>query len=142
MVTGLSDLMSVRYWMTPNPGVISDQTALFFAVFFGTFILLKILLLTMGRQYIVSLSKYHKALVYRLENLLVTMGILGLLWLFFVYELIPFFSGRFWFIIWALVVAIWAYYIFYSASVEVPVLVRRDKERESARKYLPRKGKR
>ncbi|GEM_PF-305709 len=142
MMTGLADLMSVRYWLTPNPGVLSDQTALFFAILFGFFVLFKILLRTMGRQYIVSLSKHHKQLVFRLEKLLLTMGVLGFLWLFFAYEIIPFFSGRYWFIAWALGVVIWAYYIYYYISVEIPALVTIDKERESARKYDHQKGRR
>ncbi|MBI4599952.1 hypothetical protein HY732_03440 [Candidatus Uhrbacteria bacterium] len=141
-MTGLSDLMNIRYWLTPNPGQLSDQTALLFAVIFGLFIVFKILLRSMGRQYIVSLSRYHKEFVYRLERMSLTMGVLGFVWLFFAYEIIPFFSGRYWFVVWVLGVIVWAYYIFYYIRFEVPQRVGRDREREYARKYLPRKGKR
>jgi len=141
MITGLSDLSSPSYWFTPNPGSISDQTAILFVVLFGFFVVMKILLRFMGRQYVVSLTRYHKAFLYRLENMFLTMGIVGLLWLFLVYEMIPFFSGRFWFIGWCLGVAIWAYYIVYYVRYELPALLSRDKERERARKYTHQKGR-
>ena len=140
-MTGISDLMNVRYWLTPNPGVVSDQTALFFVVLFGFFILLKVLFRYMGRQYIDSLTRHHKRFMYRLEKMFLTMGILGLFWLFFAYETIPFFSGRFWFILWGVGAAVWAYYIFYYVRFEIPQLLYKYKELEYARKYMPKIGR-
>ena len=142
MITGISDLTSLRYWFTPNPGALSDQTALFFVGIFGFFLLIKILLRMMGRQYLVSLSKYHKQAVFRVEHFFLTMGLLGFLWLFFAYEMIPFFSGRYWFAAWGMGALLWAYVIFYHIRFEIPAHLQKDKEREYARKYLPRKGKR
>jgi hypothetical protein len=141
-MTGLSDLMSIRFWMTPNPGAMSDQTVAIFSIVFGACILLKILFRYMGRQYAVSLSRYHQTCMFRFEKLFLTMGLLGFLWLFFAYEMIPFFSGRYWFAIWILGVVIWAYYIFYYIRYEIPAFIERDKERAAARKYMPHKGSR
>ena len=114
-----SDLLDVRYWFTVSPGEMSNAMVIAFAIFFLLFILAKILLRLMGRQYITDLSKYHHNTLYRIENSCLTMGLLGLLWVFLAYEMIPFFSGRFWFLFWFVGALLWAYTIFYLSLIHI-----------------------
>lgn len=138
----LSDLLDIRYWFTINPGLVSDKMAIAFVVFFSLFIIAKLLLRFMGRQYITNLSKYHHSALYRIENACLTMGLLGLLWTFLSYETIPFFSGRFWFLFWGIGLVVWAYIIFYYIRFEIPAFLEKDKNRAQLNKYLPKKMKR
>lgn len=131
-----SKLTDISYWLRPGPGDLSEPFLVFFIVFFGFFIFLKILLRVMGRQYVLGLHKAQQRVLFKIESLLLTMGLLGLVWTFFRFELVPFFSARYWLIIWFVGFVIWAYLILYYARYQVPAVVRRDEERRSQKKYF------
>ncbi|MEK7122969.1 MAG: hypothetical protein AAB855_03875 [Patescibacteria group bacterium] len=131
-----SKLIDPWYWFRPGPGDLSEPFLIFFAIFFGFFVVLKILLRVMGRQYIVGMHKAQKQVLYKIEYMLLTMGLLGLLWTLFRYELVPYFSARYWVIIWMVGLVIWGYLIFYYAQYQVPQIVKRDETRKAQKKYF------
>jgi O-antigen ligase len=55
---------------------------------------------------------------------------------FFMYETVPFFSARFWFIVWALVNFIWFYFIA-RAILQVPQKKEEYERLQQFKKYLP-----
>ncbi len=132
----IADFFHLSYWFTPNPGTLGIQFTLFFATLFAVCILAKILLRYMGRQYTVHLPKFRRELFFRGERLALTMGIVGYLWLFFAYEMIPFFSSRFWMVIWMLALFLWVYSIFHYALYEIPQHFAKEREREYKKKYF------
>ncbi|MBI4253014.1 hypothetical protein HY623_02415 [Candidatus Uhrbacteria bacterium] len=135
-------LVDISYWLNPGPGELSDAYLYFFIVFFGAFIIFKILFRYMGRQYVHGLHKAQQKVLHRVETLCLTLGVLGLVWVFLRYELVPFFSARFWLAAWFLVLVIWAYGIFHYARYRVQDIVHADRERDHRQKYFTRKTKR
>lgn len=134
-------LVDISYWLNPGPGELSGGYLYFFLSFFGLFVLFKILFRYMGRQYVHGLHKAQQKVLHRIETLCLTLGASGLFWVFLRYELVPFFSARFWLVIWMLVLAIWGYVIFHYAQYQVQDIVRADRERASRQKYFVRKAK-
>jgi len=86
-------------------------------------------------------ERYVAAIFAKVGYLLVTMGILGLIWFFFTYEQIPLLGARFWFLVWLLGVVAWVLWILRFTYKQVPSLRQRDKDRIERRKYFPPRKK-
>lgn len=136
-----SKLSDISYWLNPGPGDLSGPYSYFFVLFFGSFVALKILLRFMGRQYIVGLHKAQQRIVYRIETLALTMGILGLVWTFFRFELVPYFSARFWLALWLVLLIIWGYIIYHHVRFNLPRILERDRERVYQKRFFSKKRK-
>ena len=132
-------LADITYWLNPGPGELSEGYIYFFTALFGLFVLFKVLLRYMGRQYVHGLHKAQQRILQRVETLCLTLGLVGLFWVFLRYELVPFFSARFWLMIWFLSFVMWAYLIFHYARYQVHDIVRLDRERASRQKYFVKK---
>lgn len=65
-----------------------------------------------------------------------TNAVIGLLLLFFDSEKIPFFSSRFWYIVWGAVMVVWIYFIYKSAR-KIPQKIKKAEQEEQYKKYLP-----
>ena len=75
----------------------------------------------------------------RVSNLGFTTGLLGLLWLFFRQERIPFFAWRFWLLIWLVLFVWWLCNLLIYSVKRLPVIREEKKYREEISKYLPGK---
>jgi hypothetical protein len=73
----------------------------------------------------------------RLKNLFLTMGITGLVYLFFAWQGIALLAARFWLIIWLLVTLIWLGFIGRYLFWEVPKLRRNIEQKRKFEEYLP-----
>lgn len=83
-------------------------------------------------------DKLTKRAVQRASNILVGMGLLGLMLYFFTYERIYVLSLRFGYLLW-LVLFIWnAYRLYRYVRVEIPTMERRRAERDQINKWLPK----
>lgn len=134
-----SKLVDISYWLNPGPGELSAGYLYFLLTFFGLFVFFKILFRYMGHQYIHGLHKAQQKVLYRVETLCLTLGVSGLMWVFLRYELVPFFSARFWLIVWLVVLVLWGYFIFHYARYQVQDIVRSDRERAARHKYFMRR---
>lgn len=132
-------LSDVAYWLNPGPGDLSEPYLYFFVTVFGFCVVLKLLLRFMGRQYIDGWHKARQRVVYRIEALFLTMGILGLLWTFFRFELVPHFSARYWLAVWLLGFIIWGYVIYHYARFDLPLIEGHDRARDHRKKYFSKK---
>ena len=130
-------IFEMSYWFTTAPGPISRSTAYIFLVLFGVCIIAGVGSV-FYRKKVKNLDKMYKDIYTRSTNALLTMGFLGLLWLFFSYETIPFFSGRYFFIVWFLGCISWAYLIYNYAVYEVPKRIQKRDNQLRMRKYMPR----
>ncbi|PIP17810.1 MAG: hypothetical protein COY82_00660 [Parcubacteria group bacterium CG_4_10_14_0_8_um_filter_35_7] len=68
-----------------------------------------------------------------------TMGFIGLVLLFFCYEGVPFFNGRFWFLFWLIGVLVWKGIIIKFLIFEVPKNRKELAKRRRFEKYLPKR---
>lgn len=73
----------------------------------------------------------------RFFHLLLTMGILGYVYLFFAWQDIPLLAGRFWLLIWLVTVLVWQAFILRYLFFVVPKLRRDIDQRRKFEKYLP-----
>jgi len=74
----------------------------------------------------------------RISSLMITMGLAGLEHYLFTFEQIPYFSIRFWLIVWLMVASVWAWQIYSYFKVEIPEKRKRQAERERLNKWLPK----
>lgn len=108
-------------------------------VWFGGFMLLIFggIALQVARQYQTDALKKEAAR--RWVNFLLTMGILGLIWMFFRQERIPVLAWRAWLLAWLAIAAIWKYKIVRYSLKRIPVIRAEQAAREQKEKYLPKK---
>jgi len=85
-------------------------------------------------------KKYKKTLYAKIwlsiYNFCLTGTIIGAFILFFTFEAVPFLSARFWFLIWFLTHAIWAWFI-YKKLKKLPEIKEEIKSRKEYKKYIP-----
>jgi Na+/serine symporter len=73
----------------------------------------------------------------RLSHLFITMGIVGLVYLFFAWQGVALLSSRFWLIIWLACTVVWAGFIVKYLFLEAPKIRREIEEKRKFEKYLP-----
>lgn len=132
-------LLSLKFWFAQRPGPIMPNVLAALLVVFGVCLLVAVLF--------AILAHYKKAdrVVYKLfkqiQNLFITLTVLGYLFVFFFWQQIPLLSSRFWLIVWVLVLIIKAGFIGRYALTEAPKKKAAIVEKEKFQKYLPKKKK-
>lgn len=128
------NLLKLSFWFNIRP---IPLLPIYNKAFTGFVILLGVLFIAsffIKKAYKKSL--YGKVLEDIYSFLFSNFGI-GLILLFFNYEMIPLLSARFWFILWALEMGLWIYMIVRDAK-KIPARKEQfDKEKEF-KKYLPK----
>lgn len=92
---------------------------------------------------IVSQYQNHKptqTVLKRFSYLGVTMGFIGLLWMFFRQERAAFLAWRFWLLLWAGVFIFWVFHLIKYLIKRVPELKAEEAKREQLEKYLPKRS--
>lgn len=78
-----------------------------------------------------------KEILRRSGNLLLTMGLLGLLWFFFRQQQVAFLAWRFWLVLWVALFASWLYKVLFYTFKKLPVKGDQSKIDEM-KKYFPK----
>lgn len=133
------ELFEFSYWFTPNPGPLSLGIVRTFFIFFGFFLVSSFGISFYRRRTRSPFDKAKTKIFEKLSQASSTMGALGLLWLFFAYETIPFFSGRYFFVAWMLGFFIWAYLIYNYVVYELPGSLSQQNKKQRFLKYLSKK---
>lgn len=128
----MQNLLTIKYWFSVNPGplvTLGFQALLALVIFF--FIL----------GLVVFFFKKKKSLYRGVFNSLYDLAIanffIGLLFIFFHYENIPFFTARFWLLIWMAGLLTWIVFI----VKKLRLIPERRKElilEQEKKKYLPK----
>ena len=129
----MGNFLTLNFWFSSRPGAF---TSLSLKIVLGFLVLLAILTLIswlIKRKW----SKGLYASFWRsLYTFFITNTLLGLLLTFFNYEMVPFLSARFWFLLWTIGMLIWIFFII-KAILKIPAKKEQlDKEREY-QKYIP-----
>lgn len=108
------------YWLTLNPPELSAvwQQQIVFAVF-----ALVVIVGLVFRYFARRARKQDKLIAKawrKAGGAALTMGVLGLLLFFSSFEQVRFFGGRFWYPVWVIGAAVWAYLIVRFVRVEIP----------------------
>lgn len=83
-------------------------------------------------------SKFKRLFLKRSGSLGITMGFLGLMWMFFRQERVAFLAWRFWLLLWVVITAIWAYCLARYSLKRIPEIKAEDERRANIEKYLPK----
>lgn len=126
----MENLLTINYWLNLRPDLF---TALAWKLFIGLIILLAVLAILIT---IIKKRGVYRGVFKRLYGFCLGNTVIGLVLLFVNYEMVPFFSARFWLIIWVAVMIAWLIFII-KACLAIP---RQKKELEKVKelnKYLP-----
>ena len=128
-------LFSASFWFSFGWNPLQPTTALVMVVFFGIFTAAGIALWIVPAKRAQVDKPLCRALS-RGGNVLVTTGILGILFTFFSYEQVPFLSARLWFLLIALLFLGWGGWIVWRAHILVPAEREAARVKEKFEKYL------
>jgi len=85
-------------------------------------------------------NKFKRLVMKRAGTFGITMGFLGLMWMFFRQERAAFLAWRFWLLLWAAAAAIWAYRLARYAIKRIPEIKAEEDRRVNMEKYLPKRN--
>lgn len=127
--------LSLTFWFEVSPSKLSPSFSFLLIGF--TFLLLIIAILSgilknrRGKSKNFYLEAWRKIQNFSIVNL-----ILGLILIFMNSQRIPFFSSRFWYLLWGLEILIW-FYVIYEFFKKIPKKIAKANEEEKYKKYLP-----
>ncbi|KKR35393.1 MAG: hypothetical protein UT67_C0002G0017 [Candidatus Magasanikbacteria bacterium GW2011_GWA2_40_10] len=103
-----------------------------------------LLLIVAGLIYKI-LSQYQKEKSQRLVlkkcgSLGITMGFIGLVWMFFRQERVAFLAWRFWLLLWFVLTSIWVFRLVRYSFKRIPEIKAEEIKRANLEKYLPKKS--
>lgn len=127
------NLLSVNYWFNLRPGELAPGAQ---KLLIGMIILLAVLAIAfyiLGR---VKKGGLYAKIWKRAYTLAYANVIFSGLFLFFTYEMIPFLSARFWFILIGLEILIWLYFIIRN-TLEIPKRKEEIEKEKEFKKYIP-----
>ena len=133
--------MSIKNILVPSYWFYQPFIAIGFAKWFWMVSFLVLVLLGLVAK-IVRVAKKDssgraKEVMRRSGNLLITMGVLGLLWFYFRQQQVAFLAWRFWFVLWIAIFAFWTYKVLAYAFKKT--LPKEDQtKQEQLKKYLPK----
>lgn len=127
----MKNLLTWHFWfnLRPDP-LLANAQKLFIAD------LVILIVLTVITAILKKKSGLYRGFLKRLYNFGLSNSIIALILLFVNYEMIPFFSARFWLGLWAIMMLIWLGAIFKSLAKIGDQKKQLEKERE-LKKYLP-----
>ena len=129
----MGNFLTLNFWFSLRPGVF---IGLSLKIILGLIFLMIILALVSGFGKKRWSKSLYAGLWQSLYYFFLTNAIIGLVLVFFNYEMVPFLSARFWFLLWIASLIIWLYFI-YRTIIKIPQRkARLEKEREF-NKYIP-----
>jgi len=127
----MKNLLTPSYWFNLQPEFLGPLALkLFLALIIGLGIIALILALIKKRGGI------YRGLLKRLYGFCLSNAIIGLILLFFNYELVPFLSARFWLGFWVLEMLIWLIFILKNLK-NIPKKKKLQEQEKELKKYIP-----
>lgn len=127
----MKNLLTLKYWFNLRPEALSPLSQ---KTFIGGIILLAALALIIA--IIKNRGGIYRGFFKRLYTFCFANAIIGLMLLFFNYEIIPFFSARFWLGLWALIMIGWLVFILRGLKA-IPEKKRQLEQEKELKKYIP-----
>ena len=127
----MNNLLTLEYWFSVNPGALVANGFNLLVSFTILLFLLGIIALIIKRR-----KGLYRGVFNRIYDFSVANFFIAILFLFFHYENIPFFTARFWLVIWLLGIILWVTHI--AKKIKAIPGKRKELEKEKERKkYLP-----
>ncbi len=129
----MGNFLTWNFWLSARPGAF---TGFSLKLVLGFIFLLIILLIISGvikKRWSNSLYSSFWNSVY---TFFLTNAIIGLFLVFFNYEMVPFLSARFWFLLWAISILVWVFFIC-RIIIKIPEKRARLEKEKEFKKYIP-----
>ena len=127
----MNNLLTLSYWFALRPEMLQPWAQKTFIGFVILLIVLSTLLSIIKRR-----GGIYRRFFRQFYNFSVTNSLIGLLFLFFNYEAVPFFAARFWLGLWAIGQLVWLFFIFKNLKT-IPEKKRQLSQEQELKKYIP-----
>ena len=128
----MGNLLSLKFWFNLRPGALLPIYQKTFVIFVLALIIFFLFCrLLAGRKRGLYTSFWRRLQSFSLANTFI-----GLILLFFNYELIPFLSARFWLLLWAALMLSWLVFVAKSL-LAIPEKKKKLEEEKEYKKYIP-----
>ena len=128
----MHNFFSLKYWFDLRPEALANTGQRYFLSFI---IVLLGLTITSGILKAKQKSLYNK-IWKKFNSFFLTNFIISLLLLFFTYEMVPFLSARFWFLLWGLSILVWIFFIG-KEFIKIPKIKQEIEKEKEYKKYIP-----
>lgn len=123
--------ISWHYWFNLRPEPLTTTILELFAVF--VFILITI---SIYSRFVSTRSGVKNGLWLKIFNFSFINSFLGMLLLFSNYQIIPFFTARFFLVLWAIIMIFWLFSMTKEFK-KIPEKLKEEKKQDEFKKYLP-----
>ncbi len=129
----MGNFLKLDFWFGLRPGAFIGSSLKLILGFIVLLIILTIMA-SIGRK------KWSKSLYagfwQSLYYFLFTNSVVGLVLTFFNYEMVPFLSARFWFLLWGVSMIVWLFFI-YKIIIKIPQKKQQLEKEKEFKKYIP-----
>lgn len=132
----VQNILKTSYWFY-QPFIAIGGVKWFWIVGFLALVLVG-LVAKIVRIYNEKIDQGTKEVLRRAGNMLITTGLLGLLWMFFRQQQVAFLAWRFWLLLWVILAAWWGYKVVYYAIKRLPLISSEQAKKNLMNKYMPK----
>jgi hypothetical protein len=137
-LAGFAAFLDYRYWINQNPVPLGPSLVSGILMFFGWFLVAAVVLYLVARYFRKS-APLKKDVFQRFGRLMLNVGVIGLLILFFSYQQAPFLGMRLWFLLLFIYLVVRLSLLIVYVIRDYPQKVAEIVERERRTKYFPKK---
>jgi glucan phosphoethanolaminetransferase (alkaline phosphatase superfamily) len=127
----MKNLLTIKYWFSVNPGSLNSSGLNLLIIIIALLFLISIVSIILKRK-----RSLYRGAFNSIYNFSIANFIIGLLFLFFHYENIPFFTARFWLAVWAIGLVVWLAFIGKKIK-KIPEKRKEIEKEQEKKKYLP-----
>lgn len=127
----MTNLLTWSFWFTLRPESLVPSTQKLFIGLLIAFALVAFFIALIKRK-----SGIYRGFFKSLYNFFLSNAIIGFIFFFFDYEIVPFFSARFWLAIWLVTMLVWLFFVVKKLKT-IPLHKKVDEKEQELKKYLP-----
>ena len=127
----MTNLLTWKFWFTLRPESLIPTTQKLFIGLLIAFAVVALIIALIKRK-----SGIYRGFLKSLYNFFLSNAFIGFILFFFDYEMVPFFSARFWLALWFITMLIWLFFIIKKLKA-IPSYKKEDEKEQELKKYLP-----
>ena len=127
----MSTLLTLAFWFNLRPGSLGSLSRNVFIGIILSLVILAILFFIAKKK-----KGLYKHFFSNLYDFCLSNAVIGLLLLFFNYEVVPFFSAHFWYLLWIISAVLWLFSILKKLK-KIATRKKQQNEVDEIKKYLP-----
>lgn len=130
------NLLSLKFWFSLRPEPLFPSSEFILLAIFAALVVASIVLKLISKNK--KFDEHTKQRLLRLNRMFLTMGLIGLFWLFFSYERAYILGARFLFLFWGIGFLVWLGFILRDFYKKLPKDREGKRNQEVFEKYLPK----